>query len=125
MAKKGKNKKACEKYRMSGHKAINKELRKERHEKRLAKFAKRKEEGKTYEYKANPYQKGTDEFVIEIQNRHEKYTNSGTKTDFQKFVSTMKKLDNWLKDEEKRLKEIKENKAKKNTKKSKRIYGTV
>ena len=115
MAKKGGNKKACEKYRLSGHKQENKKLKQERHEKRLAKFVKRKEDGKTYEYKTNPYKKGTEEYVIERDKRHEKYTTSGTKTEVQKFISVMKKLNNWLDSEERRIKEVKENKAK-NTK---------
>lgn len=46
MAKNGKNKKRCEKYRNSGHKEINKKLRQERHQKRLAFFAKRRADGK-------------------------------------------------------------------------------
>ena len=119
MAKKGKMKKACEKYRLSGHKQENKKLKQERHEKNLAKFAKRKEDGKAYEYKTNPYKKGSDDYVIEKQNRQEKYATSGTKTEVQKFSSVMKKLNNWLDSEEKRIKEVKENKTKnKNNKKN-------
>lgn len=108
MAKKGKMKKACEKYRMSGHKQENKKLRRERHKKRLEKFAKRKECGKTYEYKKNPYKRGTDEYVIEKESRKEKHINSGTKTEVQRFVSTMKMLDNWIKKEDEKLKDRKE-----------------
>ena len=46
MAKIGKNKKRCEKYRNSGHKEINKTLRQERHKKRQAYFMKRRSDGK-------------------------------------------------------------------------------
>lgn len=45
MARKGGNKKACDKYKMSGHKEENKKMRQLRHEKRLARFAKRREDG--------------------------------------------------------------------------------
>lgn len=47
----GSKKKTCEKYRNSGHKEENKVLKQKRHEKRMARFAKRKEEGKSYVYR--------------------------------------------------------------------------
>lgn len=46
----GRNKKVCEKYRTSGRRAINNDLKQKRHEKEVARFAKRREEGKTYTY---------------------------------------------------------------------------
>ena len=42
MAKPGTNKKRCEKYKQSGNKAHNKQLRQERHQKRMDRFAKRR-----------------------------------------------------------------------------------
>lgn len=48
----GSNKKSCEKYRNSGHREENKAAKQKRHEKRMTRFAKRKEEGKTYVYRA-------------------------------------------------------------------------
>lgn len=48
----GRNKKACEKYKLSGREAENKALKQERHKKRMARFAKRKEEGKAYVYRS-------------------------------------------------------------------------
>lgn len=52
MARKGspRNKKAIEKYKMNDRKHINAEARKERHEKRMQKFADRKANGKSYVY---------------------------------------------------------------------------
>lgn len=43
MAKQGKEKKSCEKYKLEGHYEKNKQLKKERNEKRIEKFRKRRE----------------------------------------------------------------------------------
>ena len=94
MARKGANKKRCEKYRLSGHKEENKRLRAERAKKLTAKFQKRREDGKTYEYKPNPYKPGTSEYNHEVIVRKEK--NSNHKTEFQKWKSIFRKLDNEL-----------------------------
>ena len=50
MAKPGNNKKRCEKYKQRGALERNKALKQERNEKRIAKFAKRREEGRCYVY---------------------------------------------------------------------------
>lgn len=94
MSKIGRNKKACENYRLSGRKAENKAKRQVRHEKRLAYFAKRREEGKTYEYKPNPYPKDTNAYYEEKQYRAEK--NIKHQIPLQKFTSIMAKLNNQL-----------------------------
>lgn len=47
MAKPGKKKKSCDKYRNEGRKDRNKQIKKEREEKRLAKLKERHEAGKT------------------------------------------------------------------------------
>lgn len=46
----GRNKKKCERYRMSGHREMNKKLAQERAQKVAEHFAARKEAGKCYEY---------------------------------------------------------------------------
>lgn len=52
MAKKiGRNKKSCEKYKLSGHREENKATKQKKHEARMARFAKRKEDGKNYVWK--------------------------------------------------------------------------
>ena len=62
MARKGANKKRCEKYKMSGHKEENKKLRQLRHQKRMDRFAKRREEGKVYQYSKERTNTKIDEY---------------------------------------------------------------
>lgn len=50
MSKVGRNKKWCENYKKSGKREENKRVKQQRDEKRRERFAKRKEEGKTYKY---------------------------------------------------------------------------
>ncbi len=92
MAKPGKMKKKCEKYRNQGRKETNKELRAERHEARMKKFADRREAGKTYKYKPNPYKEGTFEYNCEVLERAEK--NRSKRTEFNMMKSIMRKLQN-------------------------------
>lgn len=47
----GRNKKNCEKYKLSGRREENKAVKQKKHEARLTRFAKRKEEGKSYVWK--------------------------------------------------------------------------
>lgn len=82
MARKGGNKKRCEKYKLGGHKERNKKLKQERHQKRMERFRKRREEGKCYQYDKDKYPKTTP--------------SDGGKTDYQKWVSLMAKLNNEL-----------------------------
>lgn len=46
----GRNKKWCENYKKSGKREENKRIKQKRDEKRRERFAKRREEGKTYKY---------------------------------------------------------------------------
>lgn len=81
MSKIGKNKKRCEKYKASGNRERNKILKQERHKKRMERFAKRREEGKNYVYdKDKPLSLKTE-------------PGDGGKTEFQKWRSSMAKLD--------------------------------
>lgn len=107
MAKPGNknNKLRCENYRKSGRKAINKQLRQERHEKRMAKFAKRRADGKTYEYKPNPYEKGTSLYYWEQSKRARKCVNR--KLPLQEWTSTMRKLRNQLAAEKEKYRKLK------------------
>lgn len=89
MAKVGKMKKKCERYKLSGSKSINKAEKQKRHLRRLERFAQRKEEGKSYTYV-----------------KKEKPTvNISRKTAFAVGTSIMAKLANPL-DEKKKLKKI-------------------
>lgn len=96
----GSNKKACEKYRNSGHKEENKVAKQKRHEKKMARFAKRKEEGKAYVYRAGHAQE-----KLKADRRRKDYnpvlgvwvTNASSKcakhTEYNKWKSIMAKLD--------------------------------
>lgn len=103
----------CEKYKQQNRRGINKQKKAERHQKRMDKFAKRREEGKTYKYTPNPYKEGTKEHIRENNLCASKNVSHSTETSY--FDSVMKKLDNRIAKEiaeEKRLAEIKENKNK-------------
>ena len=75
----------------SGNKAAQNRAREER---RQAKFAKKREEGRAYEYNPIPYEKGTVEYAHEKLERAEK--NVSKKTPVARFTSIMRKLDNQL-----------------------------
>ena len=99
MAKKdGRMKAKCEAYRRSGRREINKDLRAKRHLARVEHFAKRKEEGKTYEYKP-PKNKE------EVKQRALK--NVSKKLPIQRWTSLFAKADYQLEQEELRNKEKK------------------
>ena len=87
----------------SGNKAAQNKAKEER---RQAKFAKKREEGRAYEYKPIPYAKGTVEYVHEKLARTEKTVSK--KTPIASFTSIMKKLDNQLAKEKMERKNNKE-----------------
>lgn len=65
-----------------------------KNEKRMKKFAAKRENGTAYEYKPNPYKKGSVEYIAERAKRAEKAKSS--KLDIAQWDSTMSKLDNWI-----------------------------
>ena len=70
---------------------------------REEKMNKRREAGKTYTYKPNPFKKGTREYRMEARKRAEK--NISHKTPVARWTSIMAKLDNQLaKEKEERSK---------------------
>ena len=79
---------------------------------REEKMNKRREAGKTYKYKPNPFPKDSYEYSEEQWNRAHK--NVSHKTSVAKWTSIMAKLENQLDEERKAAKEKKE--AKKNKK---------
>ena len=87
MARKGGNKKACDKYKMSGHKEENKKLRQLRHEKRLARFAKRRENGVVSKVKSD-YPTGTNV-----------NSNRAMHTSYARLTSIFRKLNNQIAEE--------------------------
>lgn len=72
---------------------------------------KRREAGKTYKYKPNPFPKGSDESYDEQWNRLHK--NVSHKTPLARWTSIMAKLENQLETERKDAKEKKEAKKSK------------
>ena len=89
------NKKRYDAYKNSGKRLINKAEKQKKHEKRMEKFSKRREDGKSYEYKPNPYKEGTEEYIIE-QNKRIAKTKKLHKLPLSQFDSVMAKLDNYL-----------------------------
>lgn len=109
MARIGKHKQKYDKYKNSGNKAKNKILKQERHEKRLAKFAKRREDGKNYVYSKDKAKSKFDsvyskknyktEEMTELKNtlfKSNQNSNRGRHTPLAKYTSEMRKLDNRL-----------------------------
>ena len=65
MSKPNKNrKKYYETYKQENRRLKNKEKKREKHEKRMAKFVKRRKEGKAYSYKPNPFETGTEKYIL-------------------------------------------------------------
>lgn len=92
MSKPNKNrKKYYETYKQENRILKNKEKKREKHEKRMAKFAKRRGEGKTYSYKPNPFKKDSEEYILEENNRRRKNIRA---IDIGKWDSVMRKLQN-------------------------------
>lgn len=65
--------------------------------KREEKMQKRREAGKTYSYKKNPYTEGTKEYRDECKKRDEK--NKSKKLHYAKMTSVFAKLDNRIETE--------------------------
>lgn len=102
------NKKRYDRYKQENRRAINKKKKAMKHEKRMARFAKRREDGKTYQYEPNPYKKDTKEYYEEERRRLNK-NNNKKKTDTQKLDSVYGKLSNYLSDKEKKRKAAEKN----------------
>ena len=75
---------------------------------REEKMNKRREAGKTYKYKPNPFPKGSDEYYEEQWDRSHK--NVSHKTSFARWTSIMAKLENQLEAERKATKTKKKEK---------------
>lgn len=82
----------CKRYEQEGRRAKNKLIKQERHLKRIEKFKKRREDGKTYCYKPNPYKKGSNEYIEEQNRRRQK--NKNRKTQIEIWDSVMRKVNN-------------------------------
>lgn len=110
MARKGGNKKRCERYKSLGRLLINRKIKQEKHENRMEKFRKKHEDGTAYEYVPNPFEKGTPEYWRE-RNRRAAKSHDSTQLPLSRLKSIFAKLDNLLKaqaDAEKRAVKEKE-----------------
>ena len=106
MAKPGTNKERCKRYTASGHREANKTRRQENDKKRTARFAKRREEGKAYEWKPNPFdpERQKRQYVEEVRIRAEK--NGDRRDNVSKWRSVMRRLNNEIAAEEARDKKL-------------------
>lgn len=105
---------------MLGRLEINKKLKQERNEKRIEHFKLRREEGKAYEYKPNPFDRNSEDrkerrkYWKEHNRRAVK--NVDHKLPLQKFTSLMRRTQNEIDKREAEIKALMQNK--KNKKKS-------
>ena len=76
-------------------------IRKARAEKRETKFAAKREAGLAYEYKKNPFKEGSKKWAREKMERANK--THGSKCEYAKFESIMRKLDNYLEAEKEKI----------------------
>lgn len=110
----GRNKKWCEHYKSTGQRERNKAIKQERAERRMEYFAKRREEGKSYEYTPNPYDKDVKKqkrkYWQERRRRSEK--NVDHKDSVSRWRSIMRKVQNEVDAEEERRKRELEEKRK-------------
>lgn len=101
----------CKNYKSRGQREVNKAIKQKRHEKRVAQFAKRKEEGKTHSYQKNPYEKGSYNWEAERIRREEKAYKEPN--EYKKYARIFGRLDRDLRaiEEAARQEEIKQKRS--------------
>lgn len=101
----------CKNYKSRGQREINKAIKQKRHEKRVAQFAKRREEGKTYSYQKNPYEEGTYQWGLECVRREEKVHKESN--EYKKYARIFGRLDRDMRaiEEAARQEEIKQKRS--------------
>ena len=108
--KKGRMQKWCEAYKQRNQRGVNKVKKQERAKKREERFEKRREEGKAYEYKPNPYNKDSENKIERRKYWKEKRKRSRKNVDhrlpLQKMTSIMRKVQNELDKQKAELKLI-------------------
>lgn len=93
-------KKHYDNYKMGGHYDTNKKLKQTRHERRMARFAKRKEEGKTYVYsKERAKAKREEAYENGVTLGTNVNSNKGKDSEVAKTTSIFRKLRNYLEKE--------------------------
>ena len=101
----------CKNYKSRGQREVNKAIKQKRHEKRVAQFAKRREEGKTHSYQKNPYEKGSYNWEAERIRREEKAYKEPN--EYKKYARIFGRLDRDLRaiEEAARQEEIKQKRS--------------
>lgn len=101
----------CKGYKSRGQRAINKAIKQKRHEKRVADFARRKEDGKIYSYQKNPFVKDTREWATERARREEKVYKESN--EYKKYARVFGRLDRDMRaiEEAARQEEIKQKRS--------------
>lgn len=101
----------CKNYKSRGQREVNKAIKQKRHEKRVAQFAKRREEGKTHSYQKNPYEKGSYNWETERIRREEKVYKEPN--EYKKYARIFGRLDRDLRaiEEAARQEEIKQKRS--------------
>lgn len=101
----------CKNYKSRGQREVNKAIKQKRHEKRVAQFAKRREEGKTHSYQKNPYEKGSYNWEAERIRREEKVYKEPN--EYKKYARIFGRLDRDLRaiEEAARQEEIKQKRS--------------
>ncbi len=109
----------CKNYKSRGQREINKAIKQERHKKRMAMFAKRRDEGKVYEYEPNPYDRTNMEHAHNfVKDQREAKTFGSYKNsipEFQRMARVFGRLDRDMRaiEEATRQEEIRQKKSNK------------
>jgi hypothetical protein len=104
MPKPGKQKKSCDNYKAQGRLEKNKKLKDERNQRRIDKFRKRREAGKSYVYEPIPEEIKNNPRALAEERYQRSIKNVDHRLPYQKWTSLMRKLDNELAEAEKAAK---------------------
>ena len=119
--KHGKHKESCKRYQSEGRREKNKDIKKQKHERRIARFAKRREEGKRYAYNSDGA--GT---VLRRYNVAEAEENKTERIgEYQRWARAFGKLEHQIDTERERVRaeEIKNRKSAKKGSKNEKVAG--
>ena len=94
------HKSRCEKYKSEGRRAINKQKKAKRHEKRMERFATRKAEGKSYKYNKERTEKKREDRIPIGSNLN---SNCGRHTEFARWDAISTELKKYSEIQKKEL----------------------
>lgn len=119
--KHGKHKESCKRYQSEGRREKNKVIKKQKHERRIARFAKRRDEGKRYVYNSDGA--GT---VLRRHKVTEAEENKAERIgEYQRWARAFGKLEHQIATERERVRaeEIKNRKSAKKGSKNEKVAG--